>query len=144
MDHIQATFLMTKHIRAQDPPLDYTQTKYVDLCEPGAVKYSSISWIHNLPSIRKTFYISTRFVIVYLGANGRTHLPTKKCIKFYRERLKAGLRFPLHCRYKDIMACWDITLGNFAPNCVRQIVSFILICKSFGIPINLEVFKKII
>lgn len=41
------------------------------------------------------------------------------------------------------MNYWGIELGQIDPNRERQVVAFILICKSLGVPKNLEVFRNI-
>lgn len=41
------------------------------------------------------------------------------------------------------MIYWGIELGQLAPNGIQEVVAFILICKAFGIPTNLEVFRSI-
>lgn len=58
--------------------------------------------------------------------------------------MKVGLRFLLDYLFVDIMNYWGIELGQIAPNEVRQIATFILICKAFGIPTNLEALKNFI
>lgn len=58
-------------------------------------------------------------------ANNRAHLPP--------EQLKVGLRFLLHPLFLYIMNYWGFEIGQLAPNGIRQVVAFILICKAFGI-----------
>lgn len=41
------------------------------------------------------------------------------------------------------MDYWEIEIGQIASNRIRQMTAFIMICKTFGLPTNLEVFRKI-
>lgn len=76
------------------------------------------------------------------NAEERAHLLPKGWIVVYQDQLKNGLRLPLHNMFLDITSHWGIDVGQIAPNGVRVVFVFILMCKAFRMPTNLELFSK--
>lgn len=119
-------------------PQQYNPNDNVEVYELGTVMYLSNMNFATLDNIWKTFKISSNFGLISTVAEN-----TKGYFAVYLEQLKARLRIPFYYLFVDIMNYWGIELGHIAPNRVRQVVSFILICKAFGLLTNLEVFRKI-
>lgn len=94
-----------------------------------------------LGSIKKEFNIRDEFELLLPSPNQGVSEVPQGYVAASIHQLRAGLRFPLHPLYRDILRFWQIQLGQLHPNAIRTIVGFILICKSCAVPVNLELFR---
>lgn len=60
----------------------------------------------------------------------------------FSRSIESRFKIILHNLFLDVTSYWRIEIGQIAPNGIWVIVSFILMCKSFGVPTSLELFSK--
>lgn len=134
--------IIKKHLWASDVSISYNPSDDSELCEPGAVMHPSTLRYNKLISIKNEFHILIQISILADIANDRAHIPLKRWMAVYRYQLKAGLWFPVHGLFQNIMSYLGIEIGQIAPNRIRIVVAFILLCKCFGVPTSLELLTK--
>lgn len=130
VDSIQVNTLIKKHYKALEPPIQYDDVDGADICDPGATLYPSNIRIAYLINIRKTFKISPHYELVSATGDNKAHMPPRGYFTIYQEQLKEGLGFPVHPLFIETMDYWEIEIGHIAPNRIRQMATFIMICKN--------------
>lgn len=106
------------------------------------MKYSSNVRYSQLPTIARKYKIPPGYSLIASNRDDPAHFPSRGYITGYREQLRLGLRFPLYPLIWDTLMYWEVALAQLSQNFVRQIVDFILICKPFQDPKNLDIFSK--
>ncbi|KAI4976775.1 hypothetical protein ZWY2020_050382 [Hordeum vulgare] len=67
--------------------------------------------------------------------------PPAGCVCVYADALEAGMRFPLHGFFCDVLAHFGIAPTQLAPNGWRIMAGFLVLCHSAGVPLSLPVFR---
>lgn len=104
------------------------------------ITYSTVDEKEEL-SIRRTFNIGEDYEIIFPGKKAYAHEAPEGSLVVYLAQMRAGLRFPLHPLFKDIIRFWKLQLGQIMSNGIRVIIGFILLCKMHGVSICLDVFR---
>lgn len=78
--------------------MTYNQDDGVELCEPGAVMYTSNIRFHNLLDIYAAFGIPNHYLML------SPYVAPKRGALQSIENNEVRLRFPLHHLYKDLLA----------------------------------------
>ena len=91
------------------------------------VEVSSLSG-PNVDRLREQYCIPEQFRLFAPGANGRVNSPPEGQVAFYVEDLRAGFRFSIPEFVRNALDYYGLCPTQLAPNSVRLIVSFALLC----------------
>lgn len=75
------------------------------------------------------------------GADGRVTSPPSGFIAFYLENLRSGLRFPIPEFLRNIFDYYRICPAQLAPNSVRILITFALLCRLIQATPRLSLFR---
>jgi hypothetical protein len=64
-------------------------------------------------------------------------------ITFFRDALKAGLRWPLHPFFLDFLTSYMICPGQLAPNGWRLLVYFFILCRCLGVEPRTDLLRMV-
>ena len=104
------------------------------------VEASSLSG-PNVDQIREQYRIPELFRLFAPGADGRVNSPPEGQVAFYLEDLRAGLRFPVPEFIRNVLDYYGLCPAQLAPNSVRLIVSFALLCRLLPTEPRISLFR---
>ena len=104
------------------------------------VEVSSLSG-PNVDRLREQYCIPGQFRLFAPGADGRVNSPPEGQMAFYVEDLRTGLRFPIPEFVRNVLDYYGLCPTQLAPNSVRLIVSFALLCRLLPTDPRISLFR---
>ena len=83
----------------------------------------------NVDQLREHYRIPEQFRLSAPGAGGRVNNPPPGDLALYVEDLRAGLRLPIPEFVRNLLDYYGLCPAQLAPNSVRLIISFALLCQ---------------
>ena len=87
----------------------------------------------NIERLRKQYRIPEQYQLFTPGADGRVNSPSSGQVTFYVEDLRTDLRFLIPEFVRNLLDYYDLCFAKLAPNSIRLIISFALLCRLISI-----------